>query len=197
MTALTIQQRLNALPTALKDPRLLSNRGIGNEIGFYVFDYDPEHELLVQKHLPILKSKLEGQPQALTVVEISLYQTILGILGNRGFLQKAFDLEAKSGSAKLAKSIKPIVRPEQIIEYVQGQLAGNEDIILITGVGASWPILRSHTVLNNLHPVLDKVPVVMFFPGAYDGHELKLFNTLKDDNYYRAFPLIPRQEQIA
>jgi hypothetical protein len=45
--------------------------------------------------------------------------------------------------------------------------------------------------------VLDKVPVVMFFPGAYDGHELKLFNTLKDDNYYRAFPLIPRQEQIA
>ena len=47
MTALTIQQRLNALPTALKDPRLLSNRGIGNEIGFYVFDYDPEHEPLV------------------------------------------------------------------------------------------------------------------------------------------------------
>jgi hypothetical protein len=183
MAILTIQQRLNALPTALKNPRLLNNRGIGNEIGFYVF--------------PILKAKLEGQPQALTVVEISLYETILGILNSRGFLQKAFDLEAKSGSAKLAKSIKPIVRPEQMIEYIQGQLSGHEDIILITGVGASWPILRSHTVLNNLHPVLDKVPVVMFFPGSYDGHELKLFNILKDDNYYRAFPLIPRQEQIA
>jgi hypothetical protein len=197
MAILTIQQRLNALPTALKDPRFLSSRGIGNEIGFYVFDYDPEHEPLVQKHLPTLRSKLEGQPQALTVVEINLYQTTLDILNSRGFLQKAFDLEAKSGSAKLAKSIKPIVRPEQIIEYVQGRLSGHEDIILITGVGASWPILRSHTVLNNLHPVLDKVPVVMFFPGSYDGHELNLFNTLKDDNYYRAFPLIPRQEQIA
>jgi len=197
MAILTIQQRLNALPAALKDPRFLSSRGIGNEIGFYVFDYDPEHEPLVQKHLPTLRSKLEGQPQSLTVVEINLYQTTLDILNSRGFLQKAFDLEAKSGSAKLAKSIKPIVRPEQMIEHIQGQMSGHEDIILITGVGASWPILRSHTVLNNLHPVLDKVPVVMFFPGSYDGHELKLFNILKDDNYYRAFPLIPRQEQIA
>jgi hypothetical protein len=196
MAVLTIQQRLNALPNALKDPRFLNNRGIGNEIGFYIFDYDPQHEPLVQMHFPVFKSKLVGPPQPLTVVEISLYQAILNILDNRGFLQKAFDLEARNGSAKLAKSIKPIVRPEQIIEYFQSQLQGNEDIILITGVGASWPILRSHNVLNNLHPMLDKVPVVMFFPGSYDGHELKLFNTLKDDNYYRAFPLIPRQEQI-
>jgi hypothetical protein len=43
--------------------------------------------------------------------------------------------------------------------------------------------------------VLDETPVVMFFPGSYDGQELRLFNTLKDDNYYRAFPLVPRQEQ--
>lgn len=197
MAVLTIQQRLNTLPNALKDPRFLDNRGIGNEIGFYIFDYDPEHEPVVQQYLPTLTSKLAGPPQPLQVNEISLYHTILEILDQRGFLQKAFDLEAKSGSARLAKSIKPIVRPEQIIEYIQGQLQGQEDIILITGVGASWPILRSHTVLNNLHPVLDKVPVVMFFPGSYDGHELRLFNTLKDDNYYRAFPLIPRQEQSA
>lgn len=197
MAVLTIQQRLNALPNALKDPRFLDNRGIGNEIGFYIFDYDPEHEPVVQQYLPTLASKLAGPPQPLQVKAISLYHTILEILDQRGFLQKAFDLEAKSGSARLAKSIKPIVRPEQVIEYIQGRLHGQEDIILITGVGASWPILRSHTVLNNLHPVLDKVPVVMFFPGSYDGHELRLFNTLKDDNYYRAFPLIPRQEQSA
>jgi hypothetical protein len=50
--------------------------------------------------------------------------------------------------------------------------------------------VRSHNVLNNLHQVLDSVPVVMFYPGRYSGQNLQLFGTIKDDNYYRAFPLV-------
>ena len=115
----------------------------------------------------------------------------------RRVLQKAFALEASSGNAALYKSIKPMVRPEQIVDYIQKQLQGDERLIFLTGVGACYPILRSHTILNNLHPILDRTPLVMFFPGSYDGHELRLFNMLKDDNYYRAFPLVPRQEYLA
>ena len=51
-------------------------------------------------------------------------------------------------------------------------------------------MLRSHTVLNNLHQVIDHVPVVLFYPGKYDGQELILFGEIKDDNYYRAFKLV-------
>jgi hypothetical protein len=118
---------------------------------------------------------------------------ILKILEDRNLLQRAFDLEAKKGNNDLAKTIKPMVRPEKVVEKIQELVQGNEDLIFITGVGASWPIMRSHTILNNLHPVLDRTPVVMFFPGSYDGQELRLFDTFKDDNYYRAFPLIPRR----
>jgi hypothetical protein len=191
----SIQQRLNSLPEVLKNPRLLGNRGIGNEIGYYVFDYDPHHEPIVQKHLPKLIQQIEGGMNPLRVCEINLYQTMLEILERRKVLDKAFQVEASKGSAALAKSIKPMVRPEAITEQIQARIVGTENLIFITGVGASWPLLRSHTILNNLHPVLDKIPVVMFFPGAYDGHELRLFNLLKDDNYYRAFPLISRQER--
>jgi hypothetical protein len=149
----------------------------------------------VQKHLPKLIKQIEGGMNPLRVCEINLYQTLLEILEQRKVLDKAFQVEANKGSAALAKSIKPIVRPEAITEQIQAKMVGTENLIFITGVGASWPLLRSHTILNNLHPVLDKIPVVMFFPGAYDGHELRLFNLLKDDNYYRAFPLISRQER--
>jgi hypothetical protein len=31
----------------------------------------------------------------------------------------------------------------------------------------------------------------MFYPGRYDGQSLRLFNALVDDNYYRAFSLVP------
>jgi hypothetical protein len=195
MLQTTIHQRLNALTAELQNPRLLDNRGIGNEIGYYIFDYDPEHEPIVQHYMAGLQQKMMSGKAPLKIIEVDLYRLILKVLEDRNLLQKAFELEANKGNEALAKTIKPMVRPEKVIEQVQTMIKGDEDLILITGVGASWPILRSHTILNNLHPVLDETPVVMFFPGSYDGQELRLFNTLKDDNYYRAFPLVPRQEQ--
>ena len=43
--------RLNAVLPRLLDADLLSGRGIGNEIGFSVFDYPPERELEVRQRL--------------------------------------------------------------------------------------------------------------------------------------------------
>lgn len=192
MSTLSIHQRLDELLPKLKNARLLTNSGIGNEIGFYIFDYDAEYEPLVQEYVTRLKSQLTSPPNQLILLEIDLYKTILEILAERGVLKKAFELEVTKGNAVLAKTIAPLVRSDRVIDYIQKQLKGNENLAIVTGVGASWPLLRSHTILNNLHPVLDKIPLVMFFPGSYDGHELRLFDTFKDDNYYRAFPLIPR-----
>ena len=75
-----------------------------------------------------------------------------------------------------------------IVEYIKERTKDN-GIVFITGIGKCYPIIRSHTILNNLHLVIDRVPVVMFYPGRYDGQELILFDEIKDDNYYRAFRL--------
>ena len=190
---MTIHQRLKALIAELQSPRLLKNQGNGNEIGYYIFDYDAEHESIVEQFISELQPKLAVSQPPLNAVEINLYRVIMKILEDRNLLQRAFDLEAKKGNTDLAKTIKPMVRPDKVVEKIQELVQGNEDLIFITGVGASWPMMRSHTILNNLHPVLDRTPVVMFFPGSYDGQELRLFDTFKDDNYYRAFPLIPRR----
>ena len=63
-------------------------------------------------------------------------------------------------------------------------------VVFLTGVGKVFPFVRSHNVLNNLHQILDRVPVVMFYPGNWNGQTLSLFGTINDGNYYRAFPLI-------
>ena len=65
------------------------------------------------------------------------------------------------------------------------------DLVIVSGVGSVWPLLRSHTLLNNLQPVMGKTPLVMFYPGRYDGQSLRLFGKLKNNNYYRAFKLVP------
>ena len=38
----SLDERLNKALDRLLDPNLLGGRGIGNEIGFYVFDYPAE-----------------------------------------------------------------------------------------------------------------------------------------------------------
>jgi hypothetical protein len=62
-------------------------------------------------------------------------------------------------------------------------------MIFLTGIGAAFPIIRSHTILNNLQTLVGDLPLVMFFPGTYNNQSLTLFDRLKDDNYYRAHNL--------
>jgi hypothetical protein len=64
------------------------------------------------------------------------------------------------------------------------------DLLVITGVGSAYPLLRTHRLLNCLQPLLKRVPLVVFYPGKYTGQSLSLFGRLADDNYYRAFQLI-------
>jgi hypothetical protein len=80
--------------------------------------------------------------------------------------------------------------------FKEGVQDDGKSIVLITGVGKSFPIIRSHTILNNLQSVFRRNPVVMMYPGRYEIKEamtLRLFERLDDDNYYRAFPLVERR----
>jgi hypothetical protein len=190
----TVEERLKQLDVEIREPHLLNNQGIGNEIGFYIFDYDPKDELIVEEHLPKLQLSLADE--GFKVREFNLYQILINILEAKKLLQKAFKMEDAQGNSMLEKAIRPLLLPEEIIAYIKSLLQGDEDLFLITGVGASYPLLRSHTILNNLHSALDRKPLVMFFPGVYDGQELRLFNLFKDDNYYRAFSLVRRSSAL-
>ena len=71
-----------------------------------------------------------------------------------------------------------------------------KSIVLITGVGKAFPVVRSHTILNNLQSIFKRNPVVMMYPGRFEIKEkttMRLFERLDDDNYYRAFPLVERR----
>ena len=67
------------------------------------------------------------------------------------------------------------------------------DMVFISGVGSVWPLLRAHSLLNSLHPLLDQTPLVLFYPGHYDGQTMSLFGKIPSNNYYRAFELVPQQ----
>ena len=81
-----------------------------------------------------------------------------------------------------------------IIKYIMDNTP-DDSVVFLTGVGKSYPILRSHKILNNLHQVMDHCPVILFFPGKYNGNSLNIFGEAANDqneNYYRAFPIVER-----
>ena len=53
------------------------------------------------------------------------------------------------------------------------------DVLLITGVGEAYPFIRSHEILNTIQPrELNNIPVIVLYPGSFDGRDLRLFNML-------------------
>ena len=64
------------------------------------------------------------------------------------------------------------------------------DVLVITGVGDAFPFIRVHDLLNAMQPEFPDVPILVFYPGNYDGRDVQLFNRLKKNHYYRAFNVI-------
>ncbi|BAE50843.1 DUF1788 domain-containing protein [Paramagnetospirillum magneticum] len=187
-----LDDRLNKVLDRLISDDLLSGRGLGNEIGFYIFDYPAENELTVREHIGFLLEQLPKKRPGLRVKHINLFDMVLGHLGDRKLFDKAIEQTRKKGDAFLVKALKEPLHGSKLAPVFEAACdLPNHDLVLVSGIGTVYPLLRTHSLLNNLHHVMRDKPLVMFFPGIYDGQILRLFGKLKDDNYYRAFKLVP------
>lgn len=189
----TLEERLDKAEAMIKKPSFRKNKGLGNEVGYYIFDYPPEQELLVRERVEYIQKKNEQSDDEYRIVVFDLYEIIIEILKEKGYLEKCYEFEKKRGFDRITKAVGNMLRitakDSLIVNYIR-ERTPEKAIVFLVGIGKCYPILRSHTVLNNLHQVIDNVPVVMFYPGKYDGQELILFGEIKDDNYYRAFKLV-------
>src|SRR5699024_3116119 len=102
---------------------------------------------------------------------------------------RIFQMEEKQGKDALFKAMTTFAKPDIFLKKIQEEM-GDHNVVFLTGIGKVYPFVRSHTILYNLQPVLDKTPVIMFYPGVYTEQSLELFDKFKDDNYYRAFRLV-------
>lgn len=190
---MTLEERLNKAEEMIKKSSFRQNKGLGNEVGYYIFDYPAEQELFVRERIEYIRKKNEQSTDEYRIVVFDLYNIIIEILKEKGYLEKCYEFEKKKGFERITKSVGNMLRitakDSLIVNYIKKHTP-EKAIIFLVGIGKCYPILRSHTVLNNLHQVIDDVPVVMFYPGKYDGQELVLFSEIKDDNYYRAFKLV-------
>ena len=156
--------------------RRVSSRGsgIGNEIAFYIFDYPPEDELRVREHIRFL---LGPHPQAEAWPAGQARQPVRL---RAGLPQEPQPARQSRSRCSRKRETTPSRKPSKVLLhedklapiFAQAANPDQHDLVLVSGVGSVWPLLRSHTLLNNLHSSHGKTPLVMFYPGRYDGQSL-------------------------
>lgn len=190
----SLNERFLSMEKKMSDASVLLRLGKANELNFFIFDYDPKDELIVRNETKKLK---KDNPQ---IQEFDLFDTMVDLLDKAGYMENIADYEKENDSATILEALQDFLSLNadsnpMIDIFKEKVIDDGKHIVLITGVGKAYPIIRSHTILNNLQPIVRNDPVVMFYPGRYDQKSamcLRLFDRLGDDNYYRAFPLEER-----
>ena len=186
-------EKIDLIWKRISDEDFLANRGVANEVRYYVFDYEPEYELYVREKIKALKNQNNPESDGFQIVEYDLYEMLISILEEKGYIDKCIRFEEQKGMDYLYKAITNMLRLTSDDNLIVNTIYNNTPknaVVFLTGVGKVFPFIRSHNILNNLHQILDSVPVVMFYPGVWNGQSLSLFGTITDGNYYRAFPLV-------
>jgi hypothetical protein len=191
-----LSERFVELEDRMSSVEALTRFGTANDLKFYIFDYNPADELVVRKEIKKIKDRNPN------IVEFDLYEMMLQIVEEEGYMEDVIRMEPDYDKELLLREVfQPLLSVEEetspfLDKFNETVEDDGRTIVLITGVGKVYPIVRSHTILNNLQSIFRHNPVVMMYPGRYEiknAMTLRLFERLDDDNYYRAFPLVERR----
>ena len=190
---LSLEERLNQILPRITSRDFLDSKGLGNEIGFWVFDYPAQRELDVRHFVAgTVLPALAKQSPAIHAATVNLLQLVTGLLEERKLLDKTLEMQKNKGDDSTLAALRSVLKEDKLAQKIAKEHdIAQLDLLILTGVGTVYPMLRTHTLLSALHPIMGKTPLLMFFPGRFDGHSLRLFNTLAEDHYYRAFRLVP------
>lgn len=182
-----IKQELDKIKGRISDPNFLANKGLSNEVGIHVFKYAPQDEPIVRDYIERL---LSTPCDDYRIIERDLYKILMEILEEKRVLGSVPSLEERKGKDYLFAQLQKIATPEAFLTKMQYEPHQRGDVLFLTGVGKVYPFMRSHKMLDSMQQVFSDIPIVMFYPGEFNGQSLILFDKFHDGNYYRAFDLL-------
>jgi uncharacterized protein (UPF0305 family) len=177
-----IQKKLDRFFEEIQKEDFLQMRGLGNEVPYFIFDYEPEHELIVRKSVRYFAERIH-----LNIKVLNLFEMVIDLFEDIG-LDGLKQFEEEQGTEELFDALRPTLEEEQLVDKIAEE-AEEAQIIFITGIGSVFKLIRAHELLNQLHAKVTNIPIVIFYPGKYTGQGLSLFNRFESNGYYRAFSI--------
>lgn len=191
----TIPEIFKRILPILQNRSFLDLSLAGVEVPFYICPYDASKQVEMDDMVKLLVSQLASQ--GVPVLEINLFNLLLDCMKKNDDLEWELEHEHERSREEMLSELQGILDVETEIVPAIRELreATPHKLFFLTGIGACYPILRAHVLLNNLFTAVTDVPLVLFFPGEYcqvpgSGATLELFGRFRGDGYYRAFNLL-------
>lgn len=179
-----LKERLDLLREEIQKDEFLEGKGLSNEVNIRIFCYDPAEEMTVTHFLDQLRTDTS---LTCRLVECNLYRTFLSICNDLDITEAIPEMEEADGGEYLLEQMHATIGVAEFIEKIQYAPHQHGDILLLTGIGDVFPFMRVHSLLEALQPYFSDIPILVMYPGEFDGHYLKLFGRLTPNDYYRAF----------
>lgn len=184
-----IVDKFEHLVKIISNPDFLDCKILCNDIPIFIADYDVTEEDEFLGMQDNLVKTLENK--GIKILSINLYDLVIELLQSN---QGDWDwLTSPDRNKEELQDLKLILDTDYIIPVIAEKMAkseGSYDVLFLNGCGNIFPILRTHTILNNLHRYIKK-PTIVFFPGKSVSKgtpyaTFKLFNQIDEGNDYRA-----------
>lgn len=182
-----INEKLDSLRDLIQSEDFLTGKGLSNEVNIRMFCYNPKDEMTVRHFLKQLEN---DKSLNCNLISYNLYHLFLEICEDKKVLDKIPDMEEKKGSEFLKDKILKFSTTKAFAKKMDYGPHSKGDVLLLTGVGEVFPFMRVHSLLEELQVDFDDIPIVVLYPGSFDGRSVVLFNELIPNEYYRAFNII-------
>lgn len=182
-----IKERLDNLRTLIQQPDFLEGKGLSNEVNIRIFCYDAEDEMMIQHFVNQLRT---DQSISCNLIVCNLYKIFLAICDDLVITDAISEMEEADGGIFLLEQLHAAIGEGEFLNKIQYSPHKKGDVLMLTGVGDVFPFMRVHALLEALQPYFSDIPILVMYPGEFDGHHLRLFNRLQPNDYYRAFNVI-------
>ena len=181
-----VNLRLDKMKAMMQERDFLEGKGLSNEVNIRIFCYEPKEEMMIRHFV----KQIQEERLACHVIHYDLYEVFLQICQEKRILDRIPALEEKKGKDFIRKQFEKSCDAKTFASKMQYENHQKGDVVVLSGVGKVFPFMRVHSLLEAIQPLINDVPILVFYPGNFDGHYVKLFNKLKPNPYYRAFKSI-------
>ena len=95
-----LMEKFNKFENKIKEDTFQQNKGLGNDIGYYIFDYNPKLEQYTRQRTQKIIDKINNNNYAFKIQEFDMYEVVFEIIKEKNYLEKTFQLEQKRGTEK-------------------------------------------------------------------------------------------------
>ena len=114
---LSLEERLNQILPRVTSRDFLDSKGLGNEIGFWIFDYPPDREMDVRDFLSgTVVPALGKQSPAIRCAVVDLLTLVTELLEERKLLDKAIAMQQTKGNDGALAALRSVLKEDKLAQ---------------------------------------------------------------------------------